>query len=86
VFEGHPHLLAEMYSYSVAAAHLQLPHLRLDSYMTSETEAYGEGWGYVDELASEDICTTDLSQTTDRLPVGEAAHPDTQLVYICVNM
>ena len=70
VYEGHPHLLAEMYAYSVASAHLELPHLRLDNYMTSETEAYGEGWPFVDELPIRGLCTQDLSEHTHRLPVG----------------
>lgn len=70
VFEGHPHLLAEMYAYSVASAHLELPHLRLDGYMTSETEAYGEGWSLVDDIPVQDLCTKDLSTVTTRLPVS----------------
>lgn len=68
VYEGHPHLLAEMYAYCVAAAHLELPHLRLDGYMTSETEAYGEAWSLVDALPEESLCSEDLSLRTTRLP------------------
>jgi len=68
VYEGHPHLLAEMYAYCVAAAHLELPHLRLDGYMTSETEAYGEAWSLVDNLNDESICSEDLSLRTTHLP------------------
>ncbi len=68
VYEGHPHLLAEMYAYSVAAAHLELPHLRLDGYMTSETQSYGEAWSLVDDLPEENLCTEDLSARTTRLP------------------
>lgn len=49
----------------------QLPHLRLDNYMTSETEAYGEAWPFVDELPTDQICTIDLSESTNRLPVSE---------------
>ena len=33
VYEGYPYLLAEMYAYSMAAAHEKLPHLRMDQYM-----------------------------------------------------
>lgn len=68
VYEGHPHLLAEMYAYSVAAAHLELPHLRLDGYMTSEAEGYGEAWPLVDLLTDESICSEDLSLHTTLLP------------------
>jgi hypothetical protein len=69
VYEGHPHLLAEMYAYCVAAAHLRLPHLRLDHYMTSETESYGEAWPLVDALGEEELCAGDLSERTRALPV-----------------
>lgn len=54
VYEGYPYLLAEMYAYSMAAAHEQLPHLRLDHYMVSNVDAGGEGWQWVDSL--DDAC------------------------------
>lgn len=54
VYEGYPYLLAEMYAYSMAAAHERLPHLRLDNFMVSNTEAGGEGWDWIDKL--EDPC------------------------------
>lgn len=69
MYEGHPHLLAEMYAYSVSAAHLELPHLRLDTYMTSDVDSYGEAWPYVDQLPVDHMCTHDLSTSTDKLPV-----------------
>ena len=50
VFDGYPHLLAEMYAYSMAAAHEKLPHLQLENYMVSNTDSYGEGWIFVDQL------------------------------------
>jgi len=54
VYEGYPYLLAEMYAYSMAAAHEKLPHLRMDHFMVSNTGAGGEGWPWVDGL--EDVC------------------------------
>eukprot|EP00605_Chrysophyceae_sp_TOSAG23-4_P000807 GSChrysophyteH1.ASY1.ANO1.897.1 assembled CDS len=55
VYEGYPHLLAEMYAYSMAAAHENLPHLQGEHYMVSNTDVYpGEGWKWVDQL--EDSC------------------------------
>ena len=54
VYEGYPYLLAEMYAYSIASAHENLPHLQLDHYMVSNTDAGGEGWDWVDKL--EDVC------------------------------
>ena len=60
VYEEHPHLLAEMYSYSVASAHLELPHLRMDSYMTSDIEGYGEAWPWIEKLEPTELCHPDL--------------------------
>jgi len=38
-------ILADMYAYSIAAAHLELPHLVLDNYMYSNGKyPDGEGW------------------------------------------
>ncbi len=56
VYEEYPELLAEMYAYSIAAAHLQLPHLRLDHYMISNIDASGEGWPFVDRLEETYVC------------------------------
>jgi len=54
VYEKYPYLLAEMYAYSMAAAHESLPHLQLDHYMVSNIDAGGEGWKWVDAL--ENVC------------------------------
>lgn len=50
VYEGYPYLLAEMYAYSMAAAHENLPHLQLENYMVSNVHAGGEGWPWVDKI------------------------------------
>jgi hypothetical protein len=47
---GYPHLLAEMYAYSMAAAHLRLPHLQLQQHMISNVDSPSEGWPFVDSL------------------------------------
>jgi hypothetical protein len=55
VYEKYPELLAEMYAYSMAGAHVELPHLRMDHYMVSNVDVgIGEGWKWVDEL--HDVC------------------------------
>jgi hypothetical protein len=54
VYEGYPYLLAEMYAYSMAAAHDNLPHLQVENYMVSNVDSGGEGWPLVDVL--EDAC------------------------------
>ncbi len=55
VYEKYPDLLAEMYAYSMAAAHEELPHLRMDHFMVSNIDAGGEGWPWVDALG-DDVC------------------------------
>jgi peptidyl serine alpha-galactosyltransferase len=55
VYVKYPYLLAEMYGYSMAAAHEGLPHLTVDHHMVSEVNAYGEGWQWIDELG-DDVC------------------------------
>lgn len=54
VYEGYPYLLAEMYAYSMAAAHEELPHLQLWNYMVSNVDSVDEGWAWVDSL--EEVC------------------------------
>ena len=51
VYSFYPYLLAEMYAYSMAAAHLDLPHFQMEHYMVSNTQAGAEGWPWVDQLA-----------------------------------
>jgi peptidyl serine alpha-galactosyltransferase len=56
VYEQYPHLLAEMFAFCIAAAHLKLPHQLIDSLMVSEPDAGGEGWPLVDKIPTEDVC------------------------------
>ena len=52
VYEGYPYLLAEMYAYSMAAAHEKLPHLQVEHHMVSNVDVDpGEGWPWVDQLS-----------------------------------
>jgi len=55
IYEEYPQLLAEMYAYCMAAAHLGLRHARLDHHMVSNTGAGGEGWPWVDSMG-DDVC------------------------------
>lgn len=54
VYSKYPHLLAEMYAYSMAAAHEELPHLQMFNYMISSAVAGSEGWSHIDHL--HDVC------------------------------
>ena len=58
VHEQYPYLLAEMFAYCIAAAHLKLPHTLLSSGMVSNTEmsAKEEGWSVIDEVEYNDQC------------------------------
>lgn len=50
VYRGYPYLLAEMYAYSMAAAHERLPHFQLEQHMVSNIDAGDEGWPHIDAL------------------------------------
>ena len=54
----YPNLLAEMFAYCLAAAHLNLPHQIAQSFMISDVGAgFAEGWGqYIDKVNATDIC------------------------------
>lgn len=51
----YPELLAEMYAYSMAGAHEQLPHFSMVHYMVSNTFANDEAWPWIDALG-DDVC------------------------------
>lgn len=59
VFEGDPgDIQADMYAYSLAAAHNKLPHMTYDHYMVSSPETEGEAWPYVDRFdMSKMVCS-----------------------------
>lgn len=56
VYEQYPHLLAEMFAYCIAAAHLELPHQLIDSLMISDATANAEGWPLVDLIPPSETC------------------------------
>ena len=55
VYEDYPELLAEMYAYSMAAAHVNLPHITMQSHMVSNIAMSDEGWKWIDALG-DDVC------------------------------
>lgn len=61
VHEQYPELLAEMYAYSIAAAHEQLPHLQLSNYMLSNIHMSerDEAWSLVDALP--EVCSAPVA-------------------------
>ena len=56
VHAQYPHLLAEMFAFCIAAAHLELKHQLIDSLMISEKNAGGEGWPLIDLIPPEEMC------------------------------
>jgi len=43
---------ADMYAYSIACAHLNLPHIMYDNFMVSSPNTRGEAWPFVRKYAS----------------------------------
>jgi len=56
VHKEYPHLLAEMFAFCIASAHVKLPHQVIDSLMISNTDVGGEGWPLIDKIPIDDIC------------------------------
>jgi len=56
VHAQYPYLLAEMYAYCIAAAHLKLRHQLVDSLMASNPGTGGEAWPLVDRIPAEEMC------------------------------
>jgi len=67
---SYEHLLGEMYGWSLAAAHLGLPHTLAESFMISATGiGRGEGWPLVDVLREDEVCEySSLKEKEDKLP------------------
>ncbi|KAJ8598437.1 hypothetical protein CTAYLR_006851 [Chrysophaeum taylorii] len=59
VYAQYPNLLAEMYAYCMAAAHLELPHVRVNHLMLSNAAVKDEGWPLVDALPLALACPAD---------------------------
>ena len=58
----HPHLMAEMFAFCIAAAHLELPFQLVRSLMVSVAsggtgERSGEGWKLINAIDDDKVCT-----------------------------
>jgi len=73
VHAEYPNLLAEMYAYCIAAAHLKLPHVMIESLMVSNTNAGGEGWEFIDRMDG-NICEHAISLDHDVNPLPSVIH------------
>lgn len=74
VHKEYPYLLAEMYAFCIAAAHLKLPFQLIDSLMISNIGVGGEGWPMVDKLPSENLCDFAKRPQHDIHPVPSVIH------------
>lgn len=73
-YKEYPHLLAEMFAYCIAAAHVELPHQLIDSLMVSSINAGGEGWPLVDALPDENVCAFAKNIQHDQHAVPSVLH------------
>jgi peptidyl serine alpha-galactosyltransferase len=55
--------MAEMYAYSTAAVHLNLPHTTSRSFMISDPNSgiWNEGWEWFDHLTSSEVCNRSIA-------------------------
>lgn len=56
VRDQYPYLLAEMFAFNIAAAHLGLRHTLAFSFMVSDVGTGGEGWPLVEKVDANDVC------------------------------
>jgi len=74
VHKEYPHLLAEMYAYCIAAAHLQLPHTLIDSLMISSAGIGGEGWKFISDIPESETCSFASSPDHSIRPIPSLIH------------
>mmetsp|Transcript_40926 Transcript_40926/g.96041 ORF Transcript_40926/g.96041 Transcript_40926/m.96041 type:complete len:548 (-) Transcript_40926:190-1833(-) len=69
-----PSLMAEMFAYSWASAHLGLPHQVFHHGMISSIGAQGEGWDFVNNLEDTEICGPNLLDKNKNSPLPLTMH------------
>jgi len=78
VHKQYPYLLAEMFAFCIAAAHLELKHQIVDSLMVSNTGmGGGEGWPMVDNITEdkeESLCKFASDPDHSKYPVPSVIH------------
>ncbi len=77
VHKQHPHLMAEMFAFCIAAAHLELKHQIVDSLMISNVGVGGEGWPMVDNIPEdeeESLCEFASHPDHSKYPVPSVIH------------
>lgn len=75
VHEQYPHLLAEMFAFSLAAAHLDLKFQLIQSLMISDTHTgAGEGWPLIDSVSASDVCKIGKEVDFKKHPLPHVVH------------
>lgn len=63
VHAEYPHLLAEMYAFCIAAAHVKLPMQIVTSLMVSDASVFrGEGWPLLQNIPDDKICSPTIME------------------------
>jgi len=71
----HPHLLAEMFAYCIAASHLELPHQTIRSLMISDsTSMRTEGWPLIEGIPNEEVCEVAFDVDSSKHPLPSVLH------------
>jgi peptidyl serine alpha-galactosyltransferase len=65
VLDLYPHLLAEMFAYSLAAAHLNMPHRVAQSFMVSDVKTTAEAWKLVHAMGRDNLCRETTTQSPE---------------------
>jgi hypothetical protein len=74
VYEQYPHLLAEMFAFCIAAAHLELPFQLINSLMISDVGVGEEGWPLIDKIPTSDVCTFARDPDHSKYAVPSVVH------------
>jgi peptidyl serine alpha-galactosyltransferase len=74
VHAQYPYLLAEMYAYCIAAAHLGLKHQLVNSLMVSNPGIGGEAWPLVDKIPPEEMCEFAKDPDNDKYALPSVVH------------
>lgn len=74
VHKQYPHLLAEMFAYSLAAIHTGLKFQLIDSLMVSNPTAGEEGWPLVDKIPVEDVCSIAREEEHQNYALPQVVH------------
>lgn len=67
-------LIAMIDAYCIAAAHLQLPHTLIDSLMISSAGVGGEGWKFINDIPSTEVCSFAAKPDHSIHPIPSVIH------------